>query len=299
MHPNGNHHLLHIEDLYVVYDDKVVLDNIDLAVSSGELCTVVGPSGCGKSTLLRTILGEERPTSGDILINGEPVGFPNQSRGIVYQRYSLMPNLTAVENVKLGPKLCQSPWDYWSRGKDKEIHAEAMSYLEKVRLPEHADKYPHELSGGQQQRVAIAQALIMKPMMILMDEPFGALDPATRQRAQIFLLELWQEFNMTVFFVTHEIEEAVYLGTRILVLSPHYSDGRGGNCASRGSKIIADYPLPRTASSTVVKDQPEFRSMVNAIMQEGFNPKYLKHVNDFNLKHADSFQTLKEEEAQK
>ncbi len=287
--PNRDN-LLFIENLYKAYGAKVVLDDIDLSVKGGELCTVVGPSGCGKSTLLRLILGQEEPTKGDILIGGKQVGYPSPERGIVYQKYTLFPHLSVLENVILGKNLTAGPIEGFRRR--KEFRDEALFFLEKMRLTEHGGKYPHELSGGMQQRVALAQSLIMKPYILLMDEPFGALDPGTREHLQIFLLELWEEFRMTVFFVTHDLEEAVFLGTRILVLSQYYSDDRGEGYSDRGARIVADYPLPRQATSTVVKETAEFGRLIQQIRLDGFDPTYRQHVTKFNLRHEDSFQTL-------
>jgi len=287
--------VLRLTDVYKSYGKKRILDNIDLAVRSGELCTLVGPSGAGKSTLLRLILGQELPTKGRLEIDGRPVGFPDPSRGIVFQRYSLFPHLSVLDNVALGPRLRSGLLGGWRRR--SELHEEAHHYLERVRLGGHGHKYPHELSGGMQQRVAIAQSLIMKPRILLMDEPFGALDPDTREEMQIFLLHLWDEARMTVFFVTHDLEEAVYLGTRILVLSQYYTDDRGGGAdLRRGAKIVADYQLPRVAASTEAKRSEDFVELVERIRQEGFSPAYLQHVRDFNLRHPDSFQTLTTEE---
>ena len=148
-----------------------------------------------------------------------------------------------------------------------------------------------------QQRVAIAQSLIMKPKLLLMDEPFGALDPDTREDLQLFLIELWEEQKMTVFFITHDLEEAAFLGTRLLVLSQYYSDDRGdGPTVNRGSKIVADHTLPRYMTSTTIKRTEEFGDLLHQVRQEGFNPEYLQHAREFNLTHPDSFQTLTEQE---
>lgn len=288
--------LLHVENVYKRYGQKLVLDNVDLSVAQGELCTVVGPSGCGKSTLLRMIVGQEKPTQGDILIFKEHVGIPDEHRGIVYQKYGLFPHLRVIENVVLGKKMSLSPWQWLTQ--KKQIHEEAMEYLRRMKLGDHWNKFPYELSGGMQQRVAIAQTLIMKPTMVLMDEPFGALDPGTREDLQIFLLELWEQFKLTVFFVTHDLEEAVFLGTRIIVLSQYYTDDRGPDFA-RGAKIVADYGLERAVSSTLVKSKPEFVDLVREIRKAGFEPKYKQHVSEFNLKHKDSFQTLTADELKK
>lgn len=286
---------LFFHDVYKSYGRKVVLDDIDLAVSKGEIITVVGPSGCGKTTLLRLVLGQEFPTKGTIRLEGKRVGLPDATRGIVYQKYSLYPHLSVLDNVLMGPRLSMGMWD--KRKKSSELRDEAFFYLRKVDLAEHSHKYPHELSGGMRQRVAIAQSLIMKPKILLMDEPFGALDPGTRENMQLFLLELWEEFKMTIFFVTHDLEEAVFLGTRILVLSQYYTDDRGsGEGVNRGAKIVFDTALPKEAQSTSVKTSADFGALIQQIRKEGFEPEYLQHAKDFNLRHPHSFHTLRPEE---
>lgn len=286
---------LQIIDVYKAYNGKVILDNIDLQVSRGEFCTVIGPSGCGKSTLLRLIIGAEVPSEGKVLLEQKNVGHPDIDRGIVFQKYSLFPHLTVQENISLGLRLGGRPGSKdMSR---KEIDEEAMAMLDKIRLAEHGKKYPHELSGGMQQRVAIGQSLIMKPKILAMDEPFGALDPDTREDMQLFLVELWEQEQMTIFFVTHDLEEAAFLGTRLVVLSQYYLDDRGnGRDVNRGAKITADYQLPGTAQSTAVKQSKEFTELIANIRREGFDPDFLQHVQEFNLKHPDSFQTLTREE---
>jgi NitT/TauT family transport system ATP-binding protein len=284
---------LRIEDLYKSYGERLILDNVDLAVRKGEFCNVVGPSGCGKSTLLRQVLGEERPDSGRVTVEGREVGHPDTRRGIVFQRYSLFPHLSVIDNVMTGPLLGLS-WRERSRRRPA-VRVEATRFLERMRLAEHAGKYPYELSGGMQQRVAIAQSLIMRPSILMMDEPFGALDPDTREQMQVLLLEIWEAEQTTIFFVTHDLEEAVYLGTRVLVLSQYYTDDRGLQC-KRGAKIVADHPLPRAVSGTHVKHHPEFTALVERIRSEGFDPAGRKHVADFNLTHPDAFRTLTAEE---
>ncbi len=279
---------LQLIDVYKSYGPNLVLDNLDLEVDKGELCTLVGPSGCGKSTMFRIIVGEEPTTSGEALLQGEPITVPDVNRGLVFQRYSLFPHLSVIDNVGLGL--------HFAGKKQSDIKAEAMSYLNRVRLGEHAHKYPHQLSGGMQQRVAIAQSLIMKPKILMMDEPFGALDPDTREDMQLFLLELWEEENMTIFFITHDLEEAAFIGSRILVLSQYYTDDRGNTDISRGSKIIADHQLSMNVSGTSVKKEKSFKDLITQIREEGFSPEYLQHARDFNLKHPDSFQTLNHKE---
>lgn len=291
-----NNFKLHIEDLYKSYDGRMILDNIDLSVREGELCTVVGPSGCGKSTLLRMVLGQEQPDRGIIKIDGNQPTHPNTERGIVYQRYSLFPNRTVLDNVVIGKTFTEGSW--WNPFYKNQSHIdEAMEFLARVRLTDAAHKYPHELSGGMQQRAAIAQALIMKPPILLMDEPFGALDPDTREELQVFLLELKESEKLTIFFVTHDLTEACYLGTRLLVLSQYYTDDRGrGEQVNRGGRIVADHHLQETSSSMDVKDSPEFMDLIKSVREEGFDPKVLQHVKDFNLKHQDSYQTLLDNE---
>ncbi|MCP5162898.1 MAG: ABC transporter ATP-binding protein [Hahellaceae bacterium] len=288
--------LLHIEDVYKSYGDKLVLDNIDLTVSQGEFCTVVGPSGCGKSTLLRLILGQEEPSEGRIEIKGQQGALPDRTRGIVYQRYTLFAHKTVLENVMLGRTLTEGQWwNPWYRNKSHV--EEAMEFLRRVRLEDAAGKYPHELSGGMQQRAAIAQALIMRPPILLMDEPFGALDPDTRSDLQLYLLELWEKEKLTIFFVTHDMQEACFLGTRLLVLSQYYSDDRGmGADVKRGGKIVSDHALPKMATSTEVMNSEAFRALIEQVKKEGFDPDFRQHVKDFNLKHPDSFQTLLQSE---
>ena len=167
--PNQN--FLQIHDVYKSYGSKLVLDNVDLEVKKGELCTLVGPSGCGKSTLLRLIVGAETPSSGTLRLSGKKLGTPDINRGIVFQRYSLYPHLTIYKNVSLGLRLGGRAGS--KNLSSAEIKKETLEILERVRLIGHENKYPHQLSGGMQQRVAIAQSLIMKPKILLMDEPFG------------------------------------------------------------------------------------------------------------------------------
>ncbi len=288
-------YLLYMEDVSKAYGSKVVLNDIDLAVSKGEFCTVVGPSGCGKSTMLRLVLGQERVTTGTLFVEGEPVDLPGPDRGIVYQKYSLFPHLTILENIMLGKQLPLPLWKSLTR--KKAAREEAMHYLESVQLAAHANKHPHQLSGGMQQRVAIAQALIMKPKILLMDEPFGALDPGTREAMQLLILELWEAHDMTIFFVTHDLEEAIFLGTRIVVISQFYThEAEHDPGESKGSRIVADYPLRGPgAISTRVKTTAEFGELIQKIRYEGFNPECRQHANQFNLDHADSFITLEKQ----
>lgn len=288
---------LHIEDVYKRYGQKVVLDNIDLSVAPFELCTLVGPSGCGKSTLLRLVLGQEFADQGVVMIDGKIASYPDPNRGIVYQKYSLYPHLTVLQNVLLGLRFQRQSW--WLPWRfDKDANERSMAMLEQLRLTEARNKYPHELSGGMQQRVAIAQALVTRPPILLMDEPFGALDPDTREQMQIYLMELHEQYKLTIFFVTHDLEEACYIGTRLLVLSQYYTDDRGDDPGvSRGAKIISDYDLESNALPTSEKGSAVYRDFVAHIRESGFNPADRRHVHDFNLQHPHSFRTLTAEES--
>lgn len=286
-----NDYAVYIDGVCKKFGPKKVLQNINLAVHEGEFVTIVGPSGCGKSTLLTLILGQEPPSSGSIYIQGREKYYPSDDRGIVYQKYSLLPNLTVVENIMLGGNLRLSPWQSWRQR--KKLRAEALDYLSSIDLIEHADKLSRELSGGMQQRVAIAQALFTQPKFLLMDEPFGALDAGTREAMQVLILRIWVKYKMTIFFVTHDLEEAVFLGTRIIAISQYYhQDGDGAEGIKNhkhGARLVADYKLPRVAMATTVKESAEFGQLKQQIRREAFDPQYLQDTKDFNLKHPDSF----------
>ena len=191
--------------------EVVALNGVDFDIRENEFICVIGPSGCGKSTLLNIIAGLLEPTSGQILVDGKPISGTGTDRGVVFQQYALFPWLTVKKNVEFGLKL---------KGLSKEeCDTIAMKYLKMVELEKFADSYPKELSGGMKQRVAIARAYAMNPEVLLMDEPFGALDAQTRTQLQSELLKAWQEENKTCFFVTHDIEEAIVLATRVVIMS--------------------------------------------------------------------------------
>jgi NitT/TauT family transport system ATP-binding protein len=239
--------LIRLENIHVSYGlkdgaRKKVLDGIDLNISPGEFVSVVGRTGCGKSTLLRLILGAEMPTDGRVLAGGREVLRPDRDRGYVPQKYSLFPDKTVIDNITFGPEVEEfnllsrfSPGFYRRR---KEFRAEARRQLRRMGLHESdAAKYPDQLSGGMQQRVAIAQALVMKPKILLMDEAFSALDPGTRSGMQKLIRQVWRETQTTVLFVTHNIAEAVHLGTRVVVLA---KDGP----ETAGSRVALDLSVP-------------------------------------------------------
>lgn len=277
---------LHLQDVSKSYGSNLVLDDVDLSIEQGEFCTVVGPSGCGKSTLLRLILGQETQDSGEILIGGKPSGPPDIRRGVVYQKYSLFPHLTVLDNVLMGKRV-----DPFSKLNAEDIER-AEAYLMRVKLGDSLHKYPHELSGGMQQRVAVIQTLFVNPQVVLMDEPFGALDPGTREDLQMLMLELWEEHRMTVLFVTHDLEEALFLGTRLIVLSQYYDDQKGDD-DDRGAKIVMDLNIKddQKAYSTAAKYSEQFKDLIRQVRQDGFDPSYRQHVENFNLRHPHSFRT--------
>jgi NitT/TauT family transport system ATP-binding protein len=187
------------------------LDDITLDVKSGEFLALVGPSGCGKSTLLDLLGGLEAPTSGRILLDGRPIMGPARDRGIVFQQYALFPWRTAGQNVEFGLDIAGL--------KSKARREKALHYLDLVGLSAFADRYPHELSGGMKQRVAIARSLAYDPEVLLMDEPFAALDAQTRETLQGELLRIWRRTGKTIVFITHGIDEAVVLGQRVAVMT--------------------------------------------------------------------------------
>lgn len=218
-----------INKLTVVYDTPAgnvkALDRVSLNVLPGEFVCLVGPSGCGKTTLLNVVAGFIQPDSGDVSVGGKAAGEQGAARGMVFQDYSqLFPWRTARRNVEFGLE---------ARAVGAaERKKEALRHLAMVKLERFADAYPHQLSGGMQQRTAIARALAYNPTLLLMDEPFGALDALTRDEVQKILVDVWQETGKTVLYVTHNVAEAVYLADRIIVMSPH------------PGRIQADIPVP-------------------------------------------------------
>jgi NitT/TauT family transport system ATP-binding protein len=218
--------MIRIDNVHVEYsiasERKKILNGIDAEIQDGEFVSIVGQTGCGKSTLLRLILGAEKPTSGRVLIDGVERSQPDRSCGYVPQKYSLFPDKTALDNVAFGPKVTclTTRLAPGSGARMRAIREEALEYLKHTGLnASDARKYPHQLSGGMQQRVAIAQALIMRPKILLMDEAFSALDPSTRAGMQRLIKRLWRESGTTIVFVTHHTREAVCLGTRVIGLA--------------------------------------------------------------------------------
>ena len=218
-----------IDNMSVVFGDEedavIAVDKANLKIAAGDFVCILGPSGCGKSTLLNSIAGYLNPTSGSITVDGSEILAPGPDRGMVFQQYSLLPWKTTFDNIALGPRLSG----------DVEATKTAEYFLEMVGLSKYRNHYPGELSGGMQQRVGIARALATQPSVLLMDEPFGALDAQTRVFMQESLLDVWTEFGTTVVFVTHDVDESVFLSDKIVVMG------------SNPGRIVAEFEnnLPR------------------------------------------------------
>ncbi len=229
----------------------VALEGVSLDVEEGAFVCVVGPSGCGKTTLLRVIAGFIPPSEGTVCLDGVPIQGPDAQRGVVFQQPALYPWLTVQQNVEFGPKMRGVP--------PGERRALAERYLRMVRLWEFRGRFPYELSGGMQQRVAIARVLANDPRILLMDEPFGALDALTREHLQEELLKIWKATGKTVLFITHSVEEACYLATTVVVMSP------------RPGRLLAALPAPFSrqagdGGSRAVKASPAFVALREEVL---------------------------------
>jgi len=251
-----------VRNVWVEYADQIVLERINIEIASGAFVSLVGPSGCGKSTFLRLLLGQERPTRGAILLDGAPMpDEPGPDRGVVFQRYSVFPHLTVLGNVLVGFEFAASPLLTRLRGQARaEAIEKSDALIAAVGLSEHRDKYPSALSGGMQQRLAIAQALARNPRVLLLDEPFGALDPGTRAQMHALIRPLWRRHGMTVLMVTHDIKEAFALGTRLIAFDRPRIDpqapGRYGASVTYDFDLTRETPVPvlRFASPLAVHD---------------------------------------------
>ncbi len=234
-------------------DEVIAVDDLSLAVADREFMSIVGPSGCGKSTLLRVIAGLVRPTTGEVLLDGQQISGPGADRGMVFQSYTLFPWLTVRGNVEFGPRLKGLP--------SKERAKLAREYLDLVGLTGFERSYPKELSGGMMQRVAIARALANDPEVLLMDEPFGALDAQTRTIMQELLVTIWQRTPKTILFVTHDIDEALFISDRVYIMT-----ARPGRIKQ---VLDVQLPRPRTVEMTT---EPRFieqkRVVLDSIKEE-------------------------------
>ncbi len=293
-------YLISFQDVEVSYPTngdggrRIILNNIDLNIRPGEFLSVVGPTGCGKSTLLRLILGSQFPTRGQVLLDGQPITSVSRDRGIVFQKYSLFPHLTVLENIAYGP-LLESTAIFQRvlhtpayRQVRRQALEEARRYLSRIGLDlGDGDKYPYELSGGMQQRVAIAQALMMQPKVLLMDEPFGALDHNTRIEMQLLILEQWKTYGMTIFFVTHDLEEACYVGSRVIGLSQYWSDNEGKRGV--GAVIVTDLPTPDGhPKPSTIRSTTAFLTLLEQVRHAALDPDNRQRLEDFNLAHKDA-----------
>ncbi|MCP9940200.1 ABC transporter ATP-binding protein [Synechococcus sp. Cruz CV12-2-Slac-r] len=236
-----------------------VLKNVNLTVQAGEFICVIGHSGCGKSTLLNTLSGFEKPSSGEVLVGGEAVESPGPDRMVVFQNYALLPWKTALNNVALGL--------YATRETEqkKELLKEAQEMLETVGLGDAFNRHPGELSGGMRQRVAIARAMAIKTPVLIMDEPFGALDPITKEELQEELLALWRQQRCTVLMITHDIDEALFLADRVVMLT-------NGPAATIGEILEIPFSRPRNRESLLHDDRyGKLRNRALDFLYEGVN----------------------------
>ncbi len=246
--------ILSFNEVWVEYGDKVVLERVSLDITEGEFVSVVGPSGAGKSTFLRLVLGQEGPTRGTILLDGTPLTAEcHPDRGVVFQRYSVFPHLTALQNVVFGLECEGSPLlGKLFGGAKRRANALAAEMLTAVGLEHNLHVYPAQMSGGMQQRLAIAQALIKRPRVLLLDEPFGALDPGIRNDMHTLVTKLWRDNGLTIVMVTHDIKEAFKLGTRVLAFDKRRIDPQAPH--RYGATAVYDMPLKKDAP--IDKDVP-------------------------------------------
>ena len=245
-----------VKRLWKEFGDQVVLENVNLHIDDHEFVTIVGASGCGKTTFLRMLLGIESPSRGEFLIDGQALATePGPDRGIVFQRYSLFPHLSVMQNLLLGLELQGSPLLGRLFGaRRRRALDKARELLDAVGLPGSADKYPAQLSGGMQQRLSIAQSVICEPKILLLDEPFGALDPGITADMHTLILKLWNMNKMTIFMVTHDLKESFALGTRLLVFDKVRQDPQSPEAF--GATITFDIPLKGQRSPAEKRTSP-------------------------------------------
>lgn len=244
--------VLSLRDVWVEYGDQVVLERIRLDIEEGSFVSIIGPSGAGKSSLLRVLLGQEAPTRGSILLDDvllKPECGPD--RGVVFQRYSVFSHLSVLHNTLFGLECAQAPLTARLFGAQRRAAiAEAEEMLVAVGLGDNLHLYPAQMSGGMQQRLAIAQALIKRPRILLLDEPFGALDPGIRSDMHALITRLWSEYSLTIIMVTHDLREAFSLGTRVLALDKSRQDPHAPH---RYGATVA-YDIPVTKKSALTED---------------------------------------------
>jgi NitT/TauT family transport system ATP-binding protein len=246
--------LLSLRDIWVEYGDKIVLEKVNLDVEAGSFVSIIGPSGAGKSSLLRLVLGQETPTRGTILLDDIPLTPEcGPDRGVVFQRYSVFPHLSVLRNTVFGLECAQAPLSARLFGSARRAALEeATEMLSAVGLGDSLSLYPAQMSGGMQQRLAIAQALIKRPRILLLDEPFGALDPGIRADMHALITRLWRDYSLTIIMVTHDIREAFTLGTRVLALDKRRHDPHAPH--RFGATAVYDLPLRNRVDLTEDED---------------------------------------------
>ena len=237
--------LIEARRIWREFGSHIVLEDVSARVNQGEFITIVGASGCGKTTFLRMLLGVDAPTRGQLLMDGAPIpDEPGPDRGIVFQKCSVFPHLDVLDNVMIGLELSGSPMLGKLIGSRRvSARKQACEMLDAVGLSHALHKYPFELSGGMQQRLAIAQSLVKQPRVLLLDEPFGALDPGIRKDMHALILKLWRDTGVTIFMITHDLEEGFYLGTRLWVFDKTRIDPHAPN--RFGARITFDIPVGR------------------------------------------------------
>jgi len=238
--------LIEARNVWKQYGDNVVLERLNLRIEEGEFCAVVGASGCGKTTFLRMVLGEEPPDRGQILLAGQPLRMePDAERGIVFQRYSVFPHLTVLGNVMLARELKGSKvLGRLFGARRRAAQEEALALLSQVGLDNAQDRYPSVVCGGMQQRLALAQSLIARPRILLLDEPFGALDPGIRHDMHKLVTTLWREHQLTILMITHDLKEGFALGTRLFVFDKVRADPQAPD--AYGARVTYDLPLNKS-----------------------------------------------------
>ena len=237
--------------------ERTILNQLDLKIHKREFICVIGPSGCGKSTFSRIVAGLDPYSSGELLVDGQAIEGPSPERGMVFQGYTLFPWKTVKENVMFGPLM--------KGARNASAESGAREWIDIIGLEKYQDQYPHQLSGGMKQRVAIARALVNEPKILLMDEPFGALDPHTRQKMQKHLMDLWQNIDITIIFVTHDMDEAILLADRIVALKANPGE----------IKEIIEVDLPRPRNPELMLS-PEFKQLRERV-------DYLVHAQEDEL----------------
>lgn len=251
--------IIQFRNVTVRFGNFTAISDISIAIEdhpeAGEFVTIIGPSGCGKSTLLNLVAGLLMPTEGEVLVHGRPVTGPGRDRGMIFQQYSSFPHLTVLKNILFGLQINRKEMGLTAA----ERRDRAMDLIRQVGLAGHEHKYPHQLSGGQQQRVAIARTLALEPQILLMDEPFSALDEPTRLEMQQLIVELWHRVRPTILCITHSISEAVYLGERVWI----FTQGPGQIAYDIRESLPPSVDIPPLAA----QEQPAFKEAVRVVTE--------------------------------